>query len=126
MNDPQDCKNYRGIALINVTYKILAYCILDRIKPLSDGVLGEYQGGFRPNRSTTDQIFCIRQIAQKSWEYNNELYILFIDFEKAYDSIHRPTLINILKEFNFPIKLVNLIKASLENTLIKIKIENVV
>ncbi|KAL4103847.1 hypothetical protein QTP88_019182 [Uroleucon formosanum] len=112
-NDPQDCKNYRGIALINVAYKILAYCILDRIKPLSEGVLGEYQGGFRPNRSTTDQIFCIRQIAQKSWEYNNELYILFIDFEKAYDSIHRPTLINILKELNFPIKLVNLIKASL-------------
>jgi len=122
-NDPQDCKNYRGITLINVAYKILAYCIPDRIKPLSEG---EYQGGFRPNRSTTDQIFCIRQIAQKSWEYNNELYILFIDFEKAYDSIHRPTLINILKEFNFPIKLVNLIKASLENTLIKIRIANAV
>ncbi|VVC38704.1 Reverse transcriptase domain [Cinara cedri] len=96
------------------------------IKPLSEGVLGGNQGGFRPNRSTTDQIFCIRQIAQKSWEYNKELYILFIDFEKAYDSIHRPTLINILKEFNFPIKLVNLIKASLENTLIKIKIANAV
>jgi len=81
-----------------------------------EGVLGEYQGGFRPNRSTTDQIFCIRQIAQKSWEYNKELCILFIDFEKANDSI--------LKEFNFPIKLVNLIKASLENASIKIKIAN--
>ncbi|VVC34822.1 Reverse transcriptase domain, partial [Cinara cedri] len=111
---------------LSLAYKILAYCILDRIKPLSEGVLGQYQGGFRPNRTTTDQIFCIRQIAQNSWEYNKELYILFIDFEKAYDSIHRSTLINILKEFNFPIKLVNLIKASLENTLIKIKIANAV
>lgn len=49
---------------------------------------------------------------------------MFIDFEKAYD--HRPILINILKEFNFPIKLVNLIKAILENTSIKIKIANTV
>lgn len=51
-------------------------------------------------------------------------YLLF--FEKAYDSIYRPTLIYILKELSFSIKLVNLIKASLENTSIKIKIANTV
>lgn len=49
--DPQICNNYRGIALLNVVYKILSYCILDRIKPISEEVLGDYQGGFRPNRS---------------------------------------------------------------------------
>lgn len=86
-NHPQICNNYRGIALLNVTYKILAYCLLDRIKPIAEGIIGGYQGGFRANRSTTDQIFVIRQTLQKMWEFNKDVYILFVDFKKAYDSI---------------------------------------
>lgn len=31
----KECNNYRGIALVNITYKILSYCILDRLKPLA-------------------------------------------------------------------------------------------
>lgn len=54
--------------------------------------------------------------------YDKEVYIIFINFKKAYDFIHRPSPINILKEFNFPIKLFSLIKSSLENTSIKIEI----
>lgn len=53
-NDPLDCNNYRGIALFNITYKILSYCNLDRIKPISEGILGDYKEGFRPYKSTTD------------------------------------------------------------------------
>lgn len=52
------------------------------------------------------------------------MYTLFIDFKKAYDSIHRPSLLNTLKEFNLPKKLINLIKATMENFEIKIKIAN--
>jgi hypothetical protein len=37
----------------------------------------------------TDQIFCIRQILEKEWEYNGIVHHLFIDFEKAYDSVRR-------------------------------------
>jgi len=47
-----------------------------------------------------------------------------VDFKKAYDSIHRESLINILKEFRFPSKLVNLIGASINQTDIKGKIAN--
>lgn len=61
-NDRQVCRNYRGIALINTAYKILDNCILDRIKPLTEGVLRDYQGGFRPNISTTDQIFLFAKL----------------------------------------------------------------
>jgi Reverse transcriptase (RNA-dependent DNA polymerase) len=58
------------------------------------------------------------------WEFDKEVYTLFVDFEKAYDSIHRSTLFNILKEFNVSKKLINLIKATMENSEIKIKIAN--
>ncbi|KAL4084186.1 hypothetical protein QTP88_028016 [Uroleucon formosanum] len=123
-NDPQECSNYRGIALLDTTYKVLAYCILDRVRPISETLLGDYQGGLRPNRSTTDQIFVIRQILQKGWEYNKDVHILFVDFKKAYDSIHRESLINILKEFRFPSKIVSLIRASINQTDIKVKTAN--
>jgi len=58
--DSQLCNNYRGIALLNVTYKMLSYCLLDIIKPWVEGILGDYQAGFRQNRSTNDQIFILR------------------------------------------------------------------
>ena len=47
----------------------------------------DHQRGFRRNRSTTDHIFCIRQILEKKWEYNEEVHQLFIDFKKVYDSV---------------------------------------
>lgn len=45
---------------------------------------------------------------------------MFVDLKKAYDSICKPSLFNILKEFNFLKKLINLIKANMENYEIKI------
>jgi hypothetical protein len=56
---------------------------------LIDEIIGDHQCGFRRNRSTTDQIFCIRQILEKKWEYNETVHQLFVDFKKAYDSVRR-------------------------------------
>jgi hypothetical protein len=42
------------------------------------------------------RFFCIRQILEKKWEYNETVHELFIDFKKAYDSVRREVLYNIL------------------------------
>jgi hypothetical protein len=76
----------------------------------------------RRNRSTTDQIFCIRQILEKKWEYNETIHQLFIDFKKAYDSVRREVLYNILIEFEVPMELVRLIKMCLNETHSKVRI----
>lgn len=81
-----------------MAYKIVSYCILDKIKPLAEEILGDYQGGFRSNRSTTDQIFSIKQIIEKSWKFNKNVCVQFADFKETYDSIHRQSLLDILKE----------------------------
>jgi len=66
--------------------------------------------------STTDHIFCIHQILEKKWEYNEAVHQLFINFKKDYDSVRREVLYNIHIEFGFPMKLVRLIKMCLTGT----------
>jgi hypothetical protein len=75
----------------------------------------DHQCGFRCNRSTIDQIFCIQQILQKKWDYNGTVHLLFIDSKKAYNSI-RIFNYNILTEFGIPKKLDGLIKMCLNKT----------
>jgi hypothetical protein len=64
-------------------------------------------------RSITDQIFCIRQMLEKKWEFNETVHQLFVDFKKAYDSVKWEILYNILIEFGMPMKPVRLIKIRL-------------
>jgi len=108
-----------------VAYKIFSNCILSRIKEKSEQVIGNYQCGFRLGRSTTDQIFILRQIYQKTWEFDREIHVLFIDFKKAYDSIHRESLINILREFHIQDKLIELVEISILETFVKVKVGNI-
>ena len=85
-------ENYRGIAMGNAAYKIVASIILGKIKPYIEKITGDYQNGFRYGRSVIDNIFALKITNEKIWECNQSVHYLFIDFQKAYDSIHRDTL----------------------------------
>jgi hypothetical protein len=85
-------------------------------------IIGNHQRGFHHNRSTMTQIFYILQVLEKKWEYNGAVHQLLIDFKKAYDSIKREVLYNILLEFHISKKLVRLIKMCLNETYSKIHI----
>lgn len=52
------------------------------------------------------------------------MYILFIGFKKTYDCIFCKSLVSIPDQYGLPLKLVNLIKASIMNTEIKIQVGN--
>jgi hypothetical protein len=114
--DKSDCNNYRGISLLSTSYTILSNILPSKLSPYIDEIIGAHQCEFRRNRSTTDQIFCIRQILEKKWEYNETVHQLFIDFKKAYDSVRREVLYNIFIEFGVPMKLVKLNKMCLNET----------
>jgi len=120
--DKTDCNYYRGISLLPTTYKILSNILLSRLIPHAEEVTGDHQYGFRRNRSTTDHIFCIRQILEKKWEYNEAVHQLFIDFKKAYDSVRREVLYNILIEYGIPKKLVRLLKMCLTETNSRVRV----
>ena len=60
-------------------------------------------------------MFCICQVLEKKWEYNEAVHQLFIEFKKAYDSARREVLYNILIEFGIPIKPLRLMKMCLND-----------
>jgi hypothetical protein len=103
--DKTDCNNYRGISILSTAYKILSNILLARLNLYVNEIILDHQDGFRRNRSITDQIFYIRQILEEKWDYNGTVRQLFIDFKKAYVSIKREVLYNILLEFGIPKKL---------------------
>jgi len=120
--DKTDYNNYRGISLLPSTYKILSNILLSRLIPYVKEIFGDYQCGFRRNRSTIDQIFCIHKIFEKKREYNGEVHQLLIDFKEAYDSVRRAVLYKILIEFGIPRKLVRLIKMSMTETYSRVRV----
>jgi hypothetical protein len=118
-----DCSNYREMSLLSTSYRILSNILLSRLSSYIDEIIGDHQCGILRNRSTTNTIFCILQILQNIWEYNETVHQLFVDFKKAYDSVRREVLYTILIEFGVPVKLVRLIKMCLNETYSKIHID---
>jgi hypothetical protein len=90
--------------------------MLSTLSKYAEEIIGDHQRGFRRNRSTTDHIVCTRPILEKKWEYIETVHQLFIDFKKAYDSVRREVLYNILIEFGIAMKLTRLIKMCLNET----------
>ncbi|KAL6488465.1 hypothetical protein MHYP_G00022060 [Metynnis hypsauchen] len=111
-----DCGNYRGISLLSIAGKILARVILNRlILSVSEENLPEAQCGFRPGRSTTDMIFAVRQVQEKCKEQNKDLYAVFIDLTKAFDTVNREALWVILQRLGCPRKFVQMIRQFHDN-----------
>ena len=106
----QNCNNWRGITLLSIPSKVFCRILLGRIDSAIDTKLRQEQAGFRKGRGCIDQIFTIRNIIEQCLEWNSPLYINFIDFRKAFDSLHRDTLWKIVQSYGVPPKMTALIK----------------
>ena len=67
------------------------------------------------DRSCTDQIATLRIIVEQSMEWDSSLYINFVDYEKAFDTLDRDTLWKLLQHYGIPDKLISLIRNSYED-----------
>ena len=83
--DRKQCTNYRGISLLSLPGKVYAKCLERKCREIVESKLKNGQCGFCSGRSTTDQIFTLKQIFEKSWEHGKDLFACFVDLEKAYD-----------------------------------------
>ena len=84
------------------------------MKEVVDQQLRDQQAGFRKNRSCVDQIATLHISIEQTLEWNSPLYINFVDYEKAFDSMHRVTVCKLLRNHGVSTKFVNMIKSSYE------------
>ena len=92
--------NYRGIALSSVAAKLVNRMLLNRIRPKIDPLLRPNQNGFRPGRSTTAHILALRRLIEGVKSHNLKCVLVFVDFKKAFDSIHRGKMLQILSVYD--------------------------
>ena len=88
----------------------MATVILNRMRDAIDEKLRQEQAGFRPGRSCCEQIFTLRQIIEKTLMWQTPVVINFVDFRKTFDSVHRESIWKILKTYDIPTKITDLIE----------------
>ena len=99
------------MTLLPAVSKILGRIVIDGIRRGIAQRLRKKQAGFRSGRGTTEQIFILRNILEQVNEWQASLYINFVDFEKALNSVHRNGLWMIMKQYGIQQKIINIVKA---------------
>ena len=92
-----ECDEHRSISLISHTSKSLLRVLLKRSEQTAEEQFSEHQAGFRRGVGTRDQIFNLRIVMEKAREFNTPLYMAFIDYKKAFDSVRHSALWKIIK-----------------------------
>ena len=119
-----DCNNWRGITLLSSPGKAFCSVLLNRLKDKIDRILRQEQAGFRSERSCGEQIFTLRNIIEQSLEFQSPLLINYIDFKKAFDSIHRESLWSIVRSYGVPEKYINIFKSLYRKSTCCVKTKN--
>ena len=83
-----ECKDYKTISLIPHASKIMLKVIIKRIEGKAINVIGKTQFGFRKGMGTREAIGTMKLLCERSLEHRNDVYIRFVDFEKAFDRVN--------------------------------------
>ena len=118
--DALACSSYRGIKLLDQVMKVFERVI--EIKIRSRVSINDMQFGFSPGKGSTDPIFIIRQVQEKFLE-KKELWIAFVDLEKASDRVPREVLWWALRRVGVDEWIVNVIKAMYEGATAAVKLK---
>jgi hypothetical protein len=119
--DATDCSNYRTIALIAHASKVMLKIIMGRMESYVEKEIPEVQAGYRKGRGTRDHIANLRWTMERAREYNQDIFLCFIDYSKAFDSVDHSRMWNTLKDMGFPIHLVVLLKSLYENQVARVR-----
>ena len=90
------CGNYRGISVMDTLAKIYDSVLNDRLRKWLR--VDVAQAGAQKHRSCTEHILALRLLMDYCFGKKRTLYVVFVDFQKAYDKVPRHKLIECLKE----------------------------
>jgi hypothetical protein len=113
-NKAVDLKDFRPISLCNVIYKIISKCLVNRIRPFLDGLIGETQSAFIPGRLISDNALiafeCFHAI-QRNRKQDDSYCAYKLDLSKAYDRVDWWFLESLLHTWGFNEKWIKWIMA---------------
>ena len=98
----KECSNYRTIAHISCTGKVMLKILQARLPQYVNHELPNVQAGFRKGRGTRDQIANICWIIEKAREFQKNINFCFTDYAQAFDRMDNHKLRKILKEMGIP------------------------
>ena len=94
---------------MDVVGKLVARVLQERLQKVAEQELLESQCGFCKGRSYSDMIFTVRQLVEKTIEHGAKLFLVFVDLEKAYDSVPRAALWHALHKLGVPTLVIDII-----------------
>ena len=113
---PSKLENYRPRALLQVFYKILAALIKLRLADVIDLWISNTQFGFRPKKSTAQAIFIARRLVDMTERQGNNITLVCLDWQKAFDKVDQQRLVEVLQRLHTPPNLLQTIRNMYENT----------
>ena len=93
-----ECTEHRTISLMSHMVKIMLKIILNRNEKKIDNEIGEMQSGFKASVGTREGIFNLREIFDKYLGIKKNVYVCYIDYEKAFDRVYHNDLIETIKQ----------------------------
>ena len=120
-NDPT---NYRGITLLNCMGRIFNAVLKNRLTEWAERteMLPESQFGFRKNRRTTDCIFILNALIEQAKISKINLFIYFVDFRKAFDSVDHSSLWNRLISLGISQQMLQILQSMYTKAASRIKV----
>lgn len=123
---PKDeVKNYRGVTLMDTSYKLYAALLNERLKKEVEGkqVLSEGMAGFRKGRGTLDNIYIIKRVVDAEvYGKGNTVYACFVDLSAAFDKVNREKLWSIMRKKKIDENLVRKIEELYEDTTCAVRV----
>jgi hypothetical protein len=102
--NPLSLKDYIPISLCNVIYKVVAKCLVNRLRPLLSGIISETQSAFIPGRMIADNAIiafeCIHALQSGSMS-NGKFCAYKLDLMKVYDRVDSHFLEETMRKFGF-------------------------
>src|SRR6476469_7107576 len=92
-----ECHDHRTISLISHASKVLLKILPNRIEAKAKDFIKRNQFGFRKGCGTRDAIGIMRMTCERSLEFENNVYICFVDFEKAFDRVNWEKMMKVLQ-----------------------------